>query len=102
MIGNEIRLKIYDSTGKNVVYEMKRNYVAQQSNATQQSNSTINNGQSQQASVTTTTLNLKTSDTPNPIEPGKYIFLVLARRDLPRKFCTISENKIKYDGCNSI
>lgn len=65
--GNEIRLKIYDSTGKNVVYEMKRNYVAQQSNATQQNNSTVKSGQSQQASVTTTTSNLKTSDTPNPI-----------------------------------
>lgn len=28
--------------------------------------------------------------------------MILARRDLPRKFCTITESKITYTGCNII
>lgn len=36
------------------------------------------------------------------LEPGRYVFLVLARRDLPRRFCTITAAKISYSGCNTI
>jgi hypothetical protein len=34
--------------------------------------------------------------------PNTYVFLILARRDIPRTFCNVTTSKITYTGCNKI
>ena len=34
--------------------------------------------------------------------PNTYVFLILARRDVPRIFCNVTDSTITYTGCNNI
>lgn len=74
-----------------MVYELKRIALATTPSPT--TNNSQQNTPNTQVVVGLSSLSL---------ELGKYLFLVLARRDLPRKFCTVTPAKITYEGCNSI
>ena len=108
IVGKEFRLRLNDGAG-NAVYEFKKTVQVAANSSTPNVNNpppsvpapSTNPSRPQANSVPSSSSNIRPVGELG-LEPGRYVFLVLARRDLPRRFCTITANKISYTACNAI
>jgi hypothetical protein len=92
---SSIVMNIFSTNGSNVM-QLTRPIPVSQTTTTKVNSINTNTGQSSQ--LTTNTPSAPTLS----LIPNTYVFLILARRDIPRTFCNVTTSKITYTGCNKI